>query len=97
MTLALLKETIMAKELAWYAKCHEWDEADTEDLFNKAATYALYQRGEDWWICQAIQEDGHKYFDLMSSFDWEETEEGDEYWRMINRFVSRDPAFNPEG
>lgn len=97
MTLALIKETIMAKELIHYAKCHGYTEEQTEELVTRAANYSLGERGEGWWISQALQDDAHMYFDMMSSFDWEATEEGDGYWREIYRFVARDPMFKPEG
>lgn len=91
MTLLIIKETVMAYELTRYAKAHGYTEQQTEDLIALAAKHAIDERGEDWWVTQALQDDGHKHFDLISSFDWSETEEGDEYWRTIYRFVDRLP------
>lgn len=91
MTLVLMKETEMAHELRQYAKGHGYTEEQTEDLIKSAYDAVVECHGDNWLVSLALQDGIHKHYDLIGSFDWSETEQGDDYWRAIYRYVDRLP------
>lgn len=91
MTLLLIKETAMAWELTRYAEAHGYTQEQTDALIEKAAENAIDYHSENWWITKALQDNAHKELDLSHCFDWDDTEEGDGYWREIYRFVGKLP------